>query len=80
LTTVAALTQFAIDLDFRSLRATPSEIDSRLKALPPTPTQVRRTGGGRHVIYQLRKEISADDASAFGKAIALLKRLTGRMS
>ena len=45
-----------------------------------TPTEVRQSGAGRHIVYQLREEISADDAAEFGRAVMLLKRLTARLS
>jgi hypothetical protein len=73
LDTVAGVDKFAIDIDFRSLTVSATEIDVRLKTLPVAPTEVRNSGGGRHIVYLLREPISADD-----KARGLLKLLTAR--
>ena len=51
----------------------------RLRGLPLAPTEVRNSGGGRHVIWTLKEPIPRDTLE-FERARNLLKQLTERMS
>jgi RecA-family ATPase len=75
LETVAEITCLHVDLDFKDVVEDPDTIDQRLRQLPLPPTEVRDSGGGRHVIWNLREPIRRDDPD-FEPTKALLKRLT----
>jgi hypothetical protein len=77
--TVAEIIGLRVDLDFRSLATSPDEIDCALRQLALAPTEVRNSGGGRHVDWMLKEPIPRDTAE-YDRACALLKQLTDRMS
>lgn len=72
--TVARLRQLHVDIDFKDIVESPDEIDRRLRSLLLRPTEVRNSGGGRHVIYELKEPVEAGEPE-FERARALLKRL-----
>jgi AAA domain len=73
--TVEHITQLHVDIDFKDVEEPVDEIDRRLQQLPEPPSEVRNSGGGRHVFWRLREPIPRDDPD-FERACALLKRLT----
>jgi hypothetical protein len=75
LETVAEITCLHVDLDFKDLEESADAIDQRLRQLPEPPTEVRDSGGGRHVIWNLREPIKRGDPD-FEPTKVLLKRLT----
>jgi hypothetical protein len=75
LETVAEITGFHVDVDFKNIEEDADTADQRLRQLPLPPTKVRDSGGGRHAIWDLREPIGRDDPD-FESAKALLKRLT----
>ena len=72
--TVARIERFAIDIDFKDLDTAPEKVDEALKTLPIPATHIRKSGGGRHVIFELKEPIEAANQDAFDKASRLLKR------
>jgi hypothetical protein len=79
--TIAAVEQLHADVDvLKDLVETFEEVDTRLLHLPLQPTWVRDSGGGRHVIYELKEPASADDPEYFERAARALKRLTQALS
>ena len=77
---VGPVERLCVDLDFKDLVATPEEIDAKLLQLPLEPTEVRNSGGGRHLVYELNEPIDADDDVYFSRAREVLKRLTAALS
>jgi hypothetical protein len=75
LETVAEVTQIAVDIDLKDLVETPAEVEEKLLHLPLQPTAVRDSGGGYHVIYELREPIDADDAADMDRVRDVQKRL-----
>jgi hypothetical protein len=74
LETVADLSILHVDIDFRSVAATPDEVDDVLRTLPLRP-EIRDSGGGRHVIFHL-KESAAAGTPEFERVNAVRARLT----
>ena len=77
---VGPVERLCVDLDFKDLVATPEEIDAKLLQLPLEPAEVRNSGGGRHIVYELNEPIDADDEVYFSRAREVLKRLTVALS
>ena len=77
--TVARIERLSFDVDFKDLAESPAEIDARLRDLPLMPTTVNDSGGGRHVVWELREPIEAGDP-LFDGARETLRRLTARLS
>ena len=77
---VGPVERLCVDLDFKDLVVTPEEIDAKLLQLPLEPTEVRNSGGGRHLVYELNEPIDADDDVYFSRAREVLKRLTAALS
>jgi hypothetical protein len=77
--TVAEIVGLRVDLDFRSLESSPDDIDQALRQLPLAPTEVRNSGGGRHVDWMLKEPIPRGTPE-YDQACELLVQLTGRMS
>jgi hypothetical protein len=77
---VAAIERIPADLDFKDLEEAAEEIDARLLQLPVQPTEVRNSGGGRHIVYELAEPIEADDSTYFERGRAVLKRLAACLS
>jgi RecA-family ATPase len=75
LETIAEIECLHVDIDFKNVVEDPDTIDRRLRQLPEPPTEIRNSGGGRHVIWRLREPIRRDDPE-FELIPALLKRLT----
>jgi hypothetical protein len=75
LETIAEITCLHVDLDFKDIEEDVDTIDQRLRQLPEPPTEVRDSGGGRHVFWQLREPIGRNDPD-FEPTKALLRRLT----
>ena len=73
--TISGFVRLHVDLDFKDIKETPAEADLKLVQLPLEPTEVRDSGGGRHLIFELKEEVEAD-AEEFEQACMLLKRLT----
>ena len=74
--TVAAITQFSVaDIDFKDIAESPEEVDAKLRRLPLTPSEVRNSGGGRHVIWTLDVPVEPDDLD-FPGAEFILRRVT----
>ena len=63
------------DIDFRGLVETPDQVDATLQKLPLPATSVRDSGGGRHVSFELKEPIDADDTGYFVRACQVMKRL-----
>ena len=78
--TVAAIVYLWVDIDFKDIAETPEAILDRLLQLPLQPTEVRNSGNGLHLIWELKEPIDADDAEGFGRACELLKRLAKCLS
>jgi RecA-family ATPase len=72
---IAELVQLHVDIDFKDIVDSPDNVDRRLRQLPLLPTEIRNSGGGRHVIYRLKEPIDASEPE-FERACDLLKRLT----
>jgi hypothetical protein len=68
------------DSDTRALDATQDQIDQRLQHLPEEPTDVRNSGGGRHLEYRLKEPISATDAKEFARVRQLYKDVARMLS
>src|SRR5689334_2260268 len=64
---IAAIERLWSDIDFKDLEDAPELVDQGLKNLPLAPTEVRSSGGGRHVLYELKEPISADDPEGFDR-------------
>jgi RecA-family ATPase len=71
---VGQLPHLPVDIDFKDIEEGPDEVDRRLRQLPLSPTEVRNSGGGRHVIYRLKEPVTAGEPE-FARACDLLKRL-----
>jgi len=74
LNTVEALRFLHVDVDFRSVAASPEEIDRVLRQLPLRP-EVRDSGGGRHVVWWL-KEPALAGTPEFARVNELRTQLT----
>ena len=79
LETVAEINKVAIDVDFKDLEVSAEEIDNKLLHLPLQPTEVRDSGGGRHILFVLREAIDAED-HWYPRACALIKQVTACLS
>jgi hypothetical protein len=75
LDTVAEVVCLHVDIDFKTVVEDADTVDQRLRQLPLPPTEVRTSGGGRHVFWFLREPIRHDDPD-YGPTATLLKRLT----
>jgi hypothetical protein len=51
--TVAAIERVHLDIDFKDLEESEEEIDAKLLQFGLEPTAVYRSGGGRHLIWEL---------------------------
>jgi RecA-family ATPase len=72
--TVAEITCLHVDIDFKDVEEDDDTVDQRLRQLPLPPTEVRNSGGGRHVFWTLREPVKRGDPD-FEATEALLKRL-----
>jgi hypothetical protein len=79
LDTIDAVHEVAIDLDFKDVDETPEEVDEGLLHLRVPPTEVRNSGGGRHIVWKLKEPIYATDQEDYARACALIKDLTARL-
>jgi RecA-family ATPase len=73
--TIGEIRCLLVDIDFKDVIEDPDTIDQRLRQLPEPPTEIRDSGGGRHVIWHLREPINRDDPE-FELIPKLLKQLT----
>jgi hypothetical protein len=71
---IQAIRVIYIDIDFKDVTETVDEIDLDLQNLLLTPTEVVDSGHGRHVKYELKEEITYNDAD-FGRVCALQAKL-----
>jgi hypothetical protein len=73
LETVKALSFLHVDIDLRSLETDAGTVLAKLKGLP-CPLEIRDSGGGYHVIAQLKEPVEADSAE-YERANKLRTRL-----
>ena len=75
--TVAAIVVLHVDIDFKRLATAPADVEAALLALP-LPLEIRRTGGGFHVMAYL-KEAYENGTEHYRRAEQLRSDLTGRL-
>ena len=80
LETVREVVEIVSDIDFRQLDVPEQEVVAALRDLLITPTEIRNSGGGRHIIYKLLEPVSADDTETYNRVRALQKRLAACLS
>ena len=80
LETVARIERLPFDLDFKDLVEIRANIDAKLRDLPLEPTAVIDSGGGRHVSWDLREPVGADDPVTFERVRTLMKELAAALS
>ena len=79
--TVARIERLPFDIDFKDLKENAEQIDAKLLQLPCEPTAVNDSGGGRHVIYELKEPIDAEeDPETFARAGVLMKSMAMALS
>jgi hypothetical protein len=76
---VQHLERIILDIDFKDLEETPEAIDTGLAQLPLQPSRIVNSGGGRHVIFELREPIPRD-TTEFADACQLWKKLASQLS
>src|ERR1700704_2593806 len=74
--TIAMITNIYVDIDPKDVVESPDEVDARLHDLLLTPSEVRTSGRGRHVVFYLKEPIDADDTEMIARVDAVRDRLT----
>jgi hypothetical protein len=74
--TVAAVVEIYVDIDPKDINESLTAVDELLRELLITPTEIRNSGRGRHVIYRLKEPISTDDPAMMERADTVRSRLT----
>jgi hypothetical protein len=72
--TVARLEHIVLDIDFKDLDETVARVDAIVAYLPLRPSEVRDSGHGRHVLFEL-DEPPANSTPEFEELCGLWKRL-----
>jgi hypothetical protein len=57
--TVAEVTRFWIDIDFKAIEQTPEQVDKALRELALPPSRVVASGNGRHAYWDLKESLQA---------------------
>jgi hypothetical protein len=73
---VGEIAALHVDIDGKDLAEELPEIDRRLARLLLPPTEIRNSGRGRHVRYELKEPIDATDEDAVAQATEILRRLS----
>jgi hypothetical protein len=76
LETIGEITALHIDVDGKDILEDLAAVDKRLAELPLPPTEIRNSGHGRHVVFELKEPVAADDTAEVARAAAVLKELT----
>jgi hypothetical protein len=76
LKTVGEIHALHTDIDVKDLVEDLPEVDQRLARLLLPPTEIRNSGRGRHVRYELKEPLDAGDGDAVAQATEILRRLT----
>jgi hypothetical protein len=77
LDTVATRDALHVDIDAKDIVEDLQAVDARLAGLLLPPSEVRNSGHGRHVVYNLKEPISSDADMA--RAASVLKQLTAHL-
>jgi hypothetical protein len=76
LETLGEIPALHVDIDGKDLVEGLPAIDHKLAGLLLPPSEIRNSGHGRHVRYELKEPIDATDDEAVEQATAILRRLT----
>jgi hypothetical protein len=74
--TIAAVAEIYVDVDPKDINESMETVDGLLRELLITPTEIRNSGRGRHVIYRLKEAISTDDAAMIERVDTVRAKLT----
>jgi hypothetical protein len=66
--TIAGVAEIYVDVDPKDINESMETVDGLLRELLITPTEIRNSGRGRHVIYRLKEAIGTDDAAMIERA------------
>jgi hypothetical protein len=75
LETLDKIERFHCDIDFKDVEESPEQIEDRLLQLLVPVTVTRKSGGGLHLIWELKEPLPADDEHARD----VLRRLTAAL-
>ena len=79
LDTVGEVVALHVDIDGKDIVEDMAAVDARLAGLLLPPTEVRNSGHGRHVRFELKEPIAADNSAEVAHATAVLKELTAHL-
>ena len=79
LDTVGEVVALHVDIDSKDIVEDMAAVDARLASLMLSPTEVRDSGHGRHVRFELKEPIAASDSAGVAHATAVLKELTAHL-
>ena len=76
LQTVGTISRLHVDIDPADIVEPMADVEKLLELLDLPPSEVRNSGRGRHIFFDLDEPIDADDAEMALRANKVLKRLT----